>query len=78
MLLQKGEKMRNTLTVLNTLGKTDAERATKLGVSLRTFQDYKLGRFPNIINRFMRFPNLLMAMALDAEEREQGQQTTDI
>jgi hypothetical protein len=57
----------NFTNALLALGSTDRERADNLGIPLRTFMDYKAGRLPQKVRRFMR-RDILDAMLKDVEQ----------
>ncbi len=63
-------KLEQFTKALLTFGTTDEERAEVLGIPLRTFKDYKAGRLPMGVRRLM-VPNLLVALAADAETLRQ-------
>lgn len=57
----------NFIEALNSIGSNDDERALLLGTPRRTLTRYKAGQFPPIIPRLMRYPELLHALAEDAD-----------
>jgi len=52
---------------LSKLGRTNKERATALGVTTKSIERYQAGDLPSIILRLQAFPELLRALAEDAE-----------
>lgn len=61
------EPLHHFRATLLTYGTTDGERARALGVSLRTFMNYKAGQIPRSLRCLMR-PELLRALAMDVEQ----------
>jgi hypothetical protein len=59
---------------LNALGTTDQERAQALGMSRVTLIEWKSGRLPIQIKRLLDQPQLIVALATDA----QAAQTTTV
>lgn len=53
---------------LAAVGRTDRERCRALGLNQRTLTRYKAGMLPPPIPQFMRRPEILTALAQDAEE----------
>lgn len=51
---------------LDKLGPTNRERARAMGVSLRTFYDFKAGRLPPFARTLLRHPDLAEALLEDA------------
>ena len=62
-------KYENFKTQLLALGKSDRERSEKLGVSKKTISRYRDGILPEPLSKLMRYPSLLQALFLDAQER---------
>ncbi len=60
-------ELRHFTEALRALGATDAERAQQLGISPRTFVEYKAGRLPVGVRSLWRRPEVLLALAADAE-----------
>lgn len=70
------EPLHHFRATLLTYGTTDGERARTLGVSLRTFMNYKAGQIPRSLRRLMR-PELLRAFATDVEQGGASTSNTD-
>lgn len=56
---------------LNNLGRTDAERAEKLGIPVRTLTRYKSGQLPKSILIWQNYPEILYAFLNDTKECQQ-------
>lgn len=61
------EPLHHFKATLLSYGATDRERARALGVSLRTFMNYKTGQIPRSLRCLMR-PEILRALAMDVEQ----------
>jgi hypothetical protein len=59
--------MTRFVQILNTIGNINAQ-ALQLNIPIRTLQDYRAGRFPQVITRLQQEPALLRALADDAEQ----------
>jgi hypothetical protein len=61
-------RYKNFRAALVAAGRNDRERCQTLGLHLRTLTRYKAGILPPPIPEFMQHPELLTALARDAEE----------
>lgn len=62
---------------LISLGKTNNERASRLGVSTKTIVRYCDGEIPEPLANLLRHPQLLRALADDAEQLALTPETPD-
>lgn len=70
------EPLHHFKATLLSYGATDGERARALGVSLRTFMNYKAGLIPRSLRCLMR-PETFRALAMDVEQGGANTSDTD-
>lgn len=56
------------VAALMALGKTDGERARKLGVSTKTIARYRAEQIPDPVDHLLQYPHLLRELAEDAAQ----------
>jgi hypothetical protein len=56
------------VAALIALGKTDGERARKLGVSTKTIARYRAEQLPDPVDNLLKYPHLLRELAEDAAQ----------